>query len=277
MAVRNAPKYAANQLGSGEELFEDTIRGNVDMVSGFIYSQKDSTLEIASLPFLVSSWKDMDNVMMNKNSAFNQIMSEHLDNLGLRLMDSIPVGFTGIVATKKPNDWAGMGPKGMNIRVWSSNLMRDTLRLIGYQTTTLAWGDIFLALQSGIVDGALCCTKQDAYNIFAVSDVGKYYIANDAITDTSFYYVSKKTWNKMNKAQQDAVTTALDKAANDFYKWNKDNDATYKAKLIAKGYTILQATDAEKEAMKKEVREKIWPQAEKTVGKDVLERLKADK
>lgn len=89
--------FPANQLGSGEELFEDAIRGNVDMVAGFIYSHKDPVLEIASLPFLVSSWQDMDDVMMKKDSKFNQIMGERLDALDLRLMNSIPVGFTGIV------------------------------------------------------------------------------------------------------------------------------------------------------------------------------------
>lgn len=130
--------FPANQLGSGEELFEDAIRGNIDMVAGFIYSHKDPVLEIASLPFLVSNWQEMEDVMLNQDSAFNQIMSERLENLNLRLMNSIPVGFTGIVATQKPDDWAGMGDKGMNIRVWSSSLMKSTVELIGYKATTMA-------------------------------------------------------------------------------------------------------------------------------------------
>lgn len=266
--------FPANQLGSGEELFEDAIRGNVDMVAGFIYSHKDSALEVASLPFLVSSWQDMDDVMMNKESAFNQIMSERLDNLDLRLMNSIPIGFTGIVSTQKPKDWEGMGDKGMNIRVWSSNLIKSTVELIGYKATTLAWGDIFPALQTGIVDGALCCTKQDAYNIFAVSDVGKYFIANDAVTDTSFYYISKKSWNKMNEEQQAVITNAFDKAAADFFLWNQKNDAEFKEKLLSKGYEVLQASDEEKQKMKTKVREQVWVQAEKDIGKDVLDRLR---
>lgn len=268
--------FPANQLGSGEELFEDAIRGNVDMVAGFIYSHKDPVLEIASLPFLVSNWQEMEEVMLNHDSAFNQVMSEHLGNLGLRLMNSIPVGFTGIVATKKPNDWAGMGDKGMNIRVWSSSLMKSTVELMGYRATTMAWGDIFPALQSGIVDGAICCTKQDAYNIFAVSDVGEYYIANDTITDTSFYYISQKTWNKLNEAQQKVVTQAFNKAADDFFAWSKVNDTEFRSKLISKGYEVLEPSDAEKQAMKAKVREVVWPEAEATVGKEVLDRLRAD-
>lgn len=266
--------FPANQLGSGEELFEDAIRGNVDMVAGFIYSHKDPVLEIASLPFLVSSWQDMEDVMMNQDSEFNQIMAEQMDNLDLRLMNSIPVGFTGIVATEKPDDWAGMGDKGMNIRVWSSSLIKDTVELMGYKATTLAWGDIFPALQSGIVDGALCCTKQDAYNIFAVSDVGSYYVANNAVTDTSFYYISNKTWEKMNDEQQAVVTEAMNKAAADFFAWNKESDKEFEEKLLEKGYEVLQASEEEKQAMKEKVREVVWGKAEGAIGKDVLDRLR---
>lgn len=266
--------FPANQLGSGEELFEDAIRGNVDMVAGFIYSHKDPVLEIASLPFLVSSWQDMEDVMMNQDSEFNQIMAEQMDNLNLRLMNSIPVGFTGIVATEKPDDWAGMGDKGMNIRVWSSSLIKDTVELMGYKATTLAWGDIFPALQTGIVDGALCCTKQDAYNIFAVSDVGSYYVANNAVTDTSFYYISNKTWEKMNDEQQAVVTEAMNKAAADFFAWNKESDKEFEEKLLEKGYEVLQGSEEEKQAMKEKVREVVWGKAEGAIGKDVLDRLR---
>lgn len=266
--------FPANQLGSGEELFEDAIRGNIDMVAGFIYSHKDPVLEIASLPFLVSSWQDMEDVMMDQDSAFNQIMAERLDSLDLRLMNSIPVGFTGIVANEQPEDWAGMDDKGMNIRVWSSSLIKNTVELMGYQATTMAWGDIFPALQSGIVDGALCCTKQDAYNIFAISDVGEYYIANNAVTDTSFYYVSNKTWSKMNDEQQRVVTEAMNKAAEDFFAWNKASDREFEEKLLEEGYQVLKASEEDKQAMKERVREVVWGAAEEEIGEDVLDRLR---
>ena len=48
--------FPAGQLGSGEELLEDTIRGNIDIVHAFVYAHKDPVLEVNSLPFLVGSW-----------------------------------------------------------------------------------------------------------------------------------------------------------------------------------------------------------------------------
>ena len=140
----------------------------------------------------------------------------------------------------------------------------------------MAWGDIFPALQSGIVDGAICCTSQAAYTIFAVSDVGKYFVANDAVIDISSYYISQKTWNKMNDAQRDVVSKAFSKAAGELFEMNKKNDEVYRGKLEEKGYEVLVPTAEQKQALKQQVQAKIWPQIEPTVGKDVLDRIKAD-
>lgn len=268
--------FPANQLGSGEELFEDTIRGNIDMVAGFIYSHKDPVLEINSLPYLASSWTEMDSVVRNHDSAYNQIMRESLDKLGIELMENIPEGFTGIVSNKKPTSWEGVGDKDMNIRVWSSNVIKNMVEMMGYNATTMAWGDIFPALQSGIVDGAICCTSQAAYTIFAVSDVGKYFVANDAVIDISSYYVSKKTWKKMDDKQRAVVKQAFADAAGELFTMNRKNDEIYRGKLVEKGYEVLVPTAAQKQALKKQVQAEIWPQIEPTVGKSVMDRLKAD-
>ena len=70
--------FPAGQLGSGEELLEDTIRGNIDMVHAFVYAHKDPVLEINSLPFLVSSWDELVKVYGSKDSAYTAIMTETL-------------------------------------------------------------------------------------------------------------------------------------------------------------------------------------------------------
>ena len=38
--------FPASQLGTGEELLEDTIRGNIDLVHAFVYAHKDPVLDI---------------------------------------------------------------------------------------------------------------------------------------------------------------------------------------------------------------------------------------
>lgn len=268
--------FPANQLGSGEQLLESAIRGNIDFVMGFIYSHKDPAFEINSMPYLVSSWDEMEKTVRNPDSAFNQIIGEHLAKLGLRMIANNPEGFSNLVAQKRPENFASTDSKDMNIRVWSSNAVKDTMQALGFNTTTMAYAEIFAAVQSGVVDGAICCTKQSAHAIFAKSGVGKYFVDYNAFMELSTFYGSQKTWDKMNDAQREVVQAAFDKGADEYFAWNKANDEAYAKKLVDAGYEILTPTPEQRDKLRDHVREAIWPGMAEVVGQEVLDRLQKD-
>lgn len=265
--------FPANQLGSGEALLEDVARGNIDFAAAFLYADTDPRLEILSMPFLVSSWDEMDSVMRDMDSEFNTIIQETLADHGIRLLGQNPEGFVGIVATEEPTNWNNFETKNMNIRVWSSNVVKSMVETLGYQATTMSWGDIFPAIQSGIVDGAICCTKTATYSIFAKSDVGTHFVQYNSIPENTSYYVSEKTWDKLNDAQRAAVQAAFTKASDDFFAYNRENDAVFEQKLVDSGYTILKLSPEDQKAMADKVRAEIWPMLEDSVGKANIERL----
>lgn len=265
--------FPANQLGSGEALFEDVARGNIDFASAFLYSDTDPRLEFLSMPFLATSWDDMESVMLDMESDYNQVLQDITDEYGVRVMAANPEGFVGIVATKEPTNWNTFEDKGMNIRVWSSSAVKAMVETLGFQATTMAWGDIFPAIQSGIVDGAICCTKTATYSIFAKSDVGTHFVEYNSLLEQTFYYGSERTLAKLNDEQKAALQAAMTKASADFFAYNRDNDAAFGQKLVESGYTILSLNDEEQAAMATHVREQIWPQMEGSVGKETMDRL----
>ncbi|MBY6136645.1 TRAP transporter substrate-binding protein DctP [Nocardioides marinus] len=267
--------FPASQLGSGEALFEDVARGNIDFASAFIYSDTDPRLEFLNMPFLVSSYDDMDRVLRDMDSDYNRILQDITDEYGIRVMAANPEGFVGIVATREPENWNNFEDKGMNIRVWSSNAVKSTVEALGYRATTMAWGDIFPALQSGIVDGAICCTKTATYSIFAKSDVGTHFIEYNSLLEQTFYYGSERTLAKLNDEQRAVIQAAMDKASADFFEYNRKNDEAFGQKLIESGYTILKLNDEEQKAMADYVRSTIWPTMEGAVGKDVIDQVLA--
>ena len=269
--------FPANQLGSGEALFEDVARGNIDLAAAFIYADTDPRLEFLSMPFLVGGWDDMNNIMRNMDSEYNTILQEITDEYGVHVMVQNPEGFVGIVATQEPTNYNTFEDKGMNIRVWSSNVVKSMVEELGFQATTMAWGDIFPAIQSGIVDGAICCTKTATYSIFAQSDVGTHFVEYNSISELTTFYASQRTLDKLNDEQRAALQAAMTKASDDFFAYNKENDAVFGQKLIDSGYTILSLTDEEQAAMAAHVQEKIWPMMADSVGQDIIDRLLADK
>lgn len=266
--------FPANQLGSAESLVEDTARGNIDFTMGFVYAHKNPKLDILSMPFLVSNYDEMQSVMRDPDSEFNKALEELMDEVGLVLFNANPEGFVGIVATKKPDNWDTTGKKGLNIRVWSSDVVKNMVEGIGYQATTMAWGDIFPALQSGIVDGAICCTKEATYTIFAKSNVGKVFVELNAIPEQTFFYGSKKTWNKLNDEQKKVVKAAFQKASDQYFEYNKAQDAIFAKKLTDSGYEILRYSPEANAAIAEHVRKTVWPGMAEKVGQDLMDRIK---
>jgi len=269
--------FPANQLGSGEALFEDVARGNIDLAGAFIYADTDPRLEFLSMPFLVSGWDEMDSIMRNLDSEYNTILQEIVGEYGVKVLAQNPEGFVGIVATQEPENWNTFGEKGMNIRVWSSSVVKSMVESLGFQATTMAWGDIFPAIQSGIVDGAICCTKTATYSIFAQSDVGTHFVEYNSISELTTFYASERSLSKLNDEQRDVLQAAMTKASDDFFAYNRENDAVFAQKLLDKGYTILSLSDEDQAAMAAHVQENIWPQMAKSVGQDVVDRLLAAK
>lgn len=265
--------FPANQLGSGEALFEDVARGNIDLAAAFIYADTDPRLEFLSMPFLVGGWDDMDNIMRNMDSQYNQILQELTDEYGVHVFAQNPEGFVGIVATKEPTNWNTFDSKGMNIRVWSSQVVKSMVETLGYQATTMAWGDIFPAIQSGIVDGAICCTKTATYSIFAQSDVGTHFVQYNSISELTTYYGSERSMAKLSDEQRAVLEAALTKASDDFFAYNRENDDLYGQRLIESGYTILELNEEDQAKFANKVREEIWPMMADSVGQDIIDRL----
>ncbi len=265
--------FPASQLGSGEELIEDAVRGNIDIVQAFIYAQADPRLEITNLPGLVTSFEDLVATFGDPNSNYSKLMTEILSDLGLVYITSAGEGLVGIVAEKKPVDHAGFGDKGMNIRVWSSDLAKQTVESIGYRTTTMNWAEVLPALQAGVIDGAICCTPEWAYNTFTIAGVGKYFVPVNANVEATAFYASQKTWNKLNQEQKEVLETSMRKAARSIMNKAWERSQGFVEKMREAGWEILEYTPNERAAMVKHIKSTVWPSVASTIGQETIDKL----
>ena len=266
--------YPAGQLGSGEQLIGEAVRGSIDIVHSFVYSHKDPVLEINSLPYLVSNYDEMEKVF-SPGSNFYGIFDQRMDKMGLKLLGVTAEGFIGVMSSSMPENYQTTGSKGQNIRVWSAQSAKLATQDMGYNTTTIDWGDAFPAIQQGVVDGMIGATPEAAYTTF--KEAIKNYVPYNAFVENYAYYASKKTWEKkLNEEQRKVIAEVFAKAAAGFVDWSRENDAANLKKLEEFGVKILPLTDAERSAIAKEVRAKTWPKLEERLGKDILEKVIAD-
>ncbi len=266
--------FGASQLGSGEELVEDAIRGNIDLVQAFIYAQADPRLEMMNLPGLVTTFDELKAVYGDPNSKFNKILAKIMKDLGLVYLANTGEGLVGIVANKKPTDYAGFGDKGMNIRVWSSEVAKKTTESLGYRTTTMNWAEVLPALQAGVIDGAICCTPEWAYSTFATAGVGKYFIPVNTAIEASSFYASGKTWEKLNQKQRDVIRAAAEKAASAAINQSWERTDGFIAKLKEAGWEILEYSPEERAAMVAHIQKNVWPDLGEMIGQDIIDELR---
>jgi TRAP-type C4-dicarboxylate transport system substrate-binding protein len=267
--------FPAGQLGSGEELLEDTIRGNVDMTFAFLYAHKDPALEMNSLPFLASSWDEVNSIFGNPESTYTQIITDTLDRIGLVYLGTGVEGLVGVVLTEEPENATSIGQKGKHIRVWGSQLARAATETLGYQTTTMNWAEVIPAVQAGTVDGAICCTSTTVTSTFAKSGVGSVFVPYNAFTESQAIYASQRTWGKMNEEQRAVVEKASANALAWYNQQAQENDAANSAALVEQGWTVVEFTPEERAAISEAIKAEVWPIARDIVGEEVFDRLVA--
>lgn len=267
--------FPAGQLGTGEELFADAKNGNIDIVHAYVYPQADKRLEIGMLPFAVTTIDELRATWGDIDSEFNQIISEILEDHGLKLLANVGEGLIGMIGTKQPGDVTGFGDKDMNIRVWSSRVVKKTMEALGYRTTTMAWAEVFPAVQAGTIDGAICCTAEWAYSTFAKSDVGNVFIPYNAFIEGQQIYMNKATWDKLTPEQQEVLQEATAKAARAIIdeSWGRSQD--FIAKLREKDWEVIELSEEQRAAIQAKVQAEVWPEIGDIVGQDLLDRMTA--
>mgnify|MGYP001114280637 FL=1 len=266
--------YPASQLGSGEQLINDAIRGAVDVVHAAVYSHKDSVLDVSWLPYLASSYDEMEK-LYSPGSNYYQVLDDRLDRLGLKLLGVTSEGFIGVMASKRPENVNTTGDKGLNIRVWSSQSAKAATQQMGYNTTTIDWGDAYAALQQRIVDGMIGATPEATYATF--KEAIKFYIPYNAFVESTTYYASQKSWNKkFNEEQRQVIQKVFAEAASGYVDWSRENDSAYLEKLQQAGVEIIHLTDQERAQIAQEVRAGTWSLMEQRIGKEVIEKVKQD-
>jgi tripartite ATP-independent transporter DctP family solute receptor len=146
-------------------------------------------------------------------------------------------------AVKSPEDLAGL-----KIRTLPNPIITECLRLMGAAATPLAFGEIYTALQAGVLDGL----EHDPPTIVASKfyETSKFY----ALTEHNFsplsIYFSETTFKRMDGKVRDAFIDAAQKAAADTRTHGMTVEGEAMKLLQEKGVAI---NKVDKEAFRKRV------------------------
>jgi len=188
--------------------------------------------------------------------------------LAVGYLGSRQVNLREAKAVKVPADL-----KGIKLRMPASKEWLFLGEALGATPTPLAFGEVYLGLKTGTIDGQ--DNPLPSVRAAKFYEVTKQIVMTSHLTDGIFIAISTKSWNAMNAAQKQKVTAAAQAAA----AYNTENRIKEESQLVEffkkEG---LQVTTPDVEAFRKTVQAayqnsdyaKIWP-------KGLVERINAVK
>lgn len=141
--------YPSGQLGTSNELMNSVTNGTIESCVTSTFGTLEKNIYTVELPYLFSGFDHVKKFMHSEESA--QLLSQ-LDAKGVHANGWWPVGWRNIGNNKRevksPADL-----KGLLIRAFDNEILIDTLKALGANTTVMNVSEVYVALQTGALDG----------------------------------------------------------------------------------------------------------------------------
>ncbi|TPK78086.1 TRAP transporter substrate-binding protein [Mesorhizobium sp. B2-4-12] len=196
--------YHSAQLGEEKDTIEQTQAGVIDLdrVSMGPFNGIVPETAVPSLPYMFRSVEHMRHVM--DGPIGDQILKafEAHDLIGLAFYDS---GARSFYNTKK--DITSMvDMQGMKFRVIQSDVFVDMVNALGANATPMAYGEVYSALQTGVIDGAE--NNWPSFESAKHYEVAKHYTMDEHQIVPEVLVMSKASWGKLSPEDQAIVRQA---------------------------------------------------------------------
>jgi len=170
-------------------------------VSAANLSQVDKRLDMFTLPYLFKSKAHYWNYLTSDNAA---AFVKPLEKKGIKVLGYIDSGARSFFTQKPVRTVADV--KGQKIRVMGSPVAVATIAAMGGTGVPVAWGELYNALQTGVVDGA----ENNHPSVLSMKfyEVSKYYTLDEHARIPDMLIMSKKTFDALPADQQKAIEQA---------------------------------------------------------------------
>jgi tripartite ATP-independent transporter DctP family solute receptor len=234
--------FHSKQLGEEAAVIEQVQLGAIDMtrVSISAVSSFVRDLDAFQLPYLYRDaahmWKVLDGPIgqeiLKKHEAFNFV--------GVGWFESGSRNFY----TKKQVTTVG-DLKGMKIRVQQAPLMVGMVQALGAVATPLPYGEVYSALQTGVVDGAE--NNWPSYLTTSHFEVAKYWISDEHTRVPEITVGSKKVFDKLSKEDYALILKAMKDAQPYQFKLWVDFEKVAEKAVRDRGSIITEVSPQEKQ------------------------------
>lgn len=198
--------YPSQQLGSEREMLELLQIGSLDMtkVSSSVLENFAPEYQVLSLPFV---FRDDAHRFAVLDGPIGEELLEAPEPYRLRGLAFYDAGSRSFYTVNRPI-LTPADLQGEKIRVQESATAMDMVRALGGSPTPISWGELYTALQQGVVDGAE--NNPPSFYLSRHYEVAKYYVLNEHTAVPDVLIVGTTLWDRLTPQQRAWLQTAAD-------------------------------------------------------------------
>ena len=206
----NVQFFPDNQLGQEIDVINQVKLGVIDMmVSGSSISANLAPLVgVYDLGYLFTSFPQQTKAL--EAGAAKPVADALLKTASIHIIGwAYNFGARSVLTRKPVSSPADLA--GLKIRTLPNPIITECLRLMGAAATPMAFGEIYTALQAGVLDGM----EHDPPTILASKfyETAKHYALTEHIFSPLVTYFSDATYRRMDATLRDPFLAAADQAA----------------------------------------------------------------
>lgn len=198
--------YPSGQLGGERETVELVQIGSLAMtkVSTSPLESFVPAMQLFSIPYV---FRDREHFFKVLDSEIGKELLESTEVARLRGLGYYDAGSRSFYTTDKrvrsPADLAGL-----KIRVQKSQTSVRMVAALGGSATPISWGELYTALQQGVVDGAE--NNPPSFYLSRQYEVSKYYTLDEHTSVPDILLMSSRIWDDLTPDQQAWLQEAVD-------------------------------------------------------------------
>ncbi|AEV29243.1 tripartite ATP-independent periplasmic transporter solute receptor, DctP family [Sphaerochaeta pleomorpha str. Grapes] len=196
--------YPQAQLADEKSAIEQVQFGGIDFtrVSISPLASFQPLLNALQMPYL---YRDADHMWKVLNGEIGQYFLDSMSDKGFVGLVYYDSGARSFYNTKKPI-YTVADLKGMKIRVQESALMMGLVQALGAVPTPMSYGDVYSALQTGVIDGAE--NNWPSYDSSSHYEVAKFYSIDQHTRVPEMIIASKISMDKLSADDQALIKKA---------------------------------------------------------------------
>jgi tripartite ATP-independent transporter DctP family solute receptor len=262
--------YPSQQLGTERECLELLQIGSLDItkVSAAVLENFAPKLKVLSLPYIFTSKEHQFRVLDGPVGKELLAASRPFKLEGLCFYDAGSRSFYTIdKPLQTPEDLSGL-----KIRVQESATAIGMVKALGGSPTPISWGELYTALQQGVVDGAE--NNPPSFYLSRHYEVCKYYTINQHTMVPDVVLVSSATMDRLTEQQKKWLRQAAQSSVTYQRKlWQEDVEQAM-AEVQKAGVEVI---FPEKEPFMERTETLISTYAEDTELRETIQKIRNDR